>query len=62
MPVSLVFGLGFEHFCPWPQEGLSLASKFFCVLGLESCILDSTSDSHSWQAHFEPFFGVNRTF
>ena len=31
----------------WPQEGLSLAlaSKFFCVLGLglEPCVLDSTS-------------------
>ena len=22
--------------CPWPREGLSLALKFFCVLGLES--------------------------
>ena len=32
---------------PWPREGLSLASKFFCVLshglGLEPCVLDSTS-------------------
>ena len=31
---------------PWPQEGLflALALEFFCVLGLEPCILDSTSD------------------
>ena len=39
---SLVCVLG-----PWPREGLSLAfaSKFFCVLGLglEPCVLDSTS-------------------
>ena len=32
----------------WPREGLSLAlaSKFFCVLdlGLEPCVLDSTSE------------------
>ena len=48
--VSLVLGLGLEHSCPWPQEGLSserlsLASDFFCVLGvgLEPCVLDSTS-------------------
>ena len=39
-----------EHSCPWPREGLfserlSLASDFFCVLGLglEPCVLDSTS-------------------
>ena len=51
-------GLGplgsFEHSCPWPRECLSserlslaLASDFFCViglgLGLEPCVLDSTS-------------------
>ena len=39
---TCVFVLG-----PWPWEGLSLAlaSKFFCVLGLglEPCVLDSTS-------------------
>ena len=45
----------FENTCvcvlgpwPWPREGLSLAlaSKFFCILGLglEPCVLDSTSD------------------
>ena len=50
--MSLVLGLG--HSCPWPREGLSseglslalaLASDFFCVLGLglEPCVLDSTS-------------------
>ena len=43
---DLFFG---EHLrlCPWPWEGLSLASKFFCVLGLglEPCVLDSTSDN-----------------
>ena len=44
--VSLVL----EHFCPWPREGLSserlsLASDFFCVLGLglEPSVLNSTS-------------------
>ena len=33
---------------PWPREGLSWASKFFCVLGLglEPCVLDSTSDCY----------------
>ena len=42
-------GLGLEHSCPWPQEGLSsvglsLASVFFfCDLGLEPFVLDSTS-------------------
>ena len=47
--------LGLEHSCPWPRECLSserlslaLASDFFCVLGLglglEPCVLDSTSD------------------
>ena len=52
--VSLVLGLGLEHSCPWPWECLSserlslaLASDFFCVLGfglgLEPCVLDSTS-------------------
>ena len=52
MPVSLVLGLGLERSCPWPREVLSskrlslaLASDFFCVLGLglEPCVLDSTS-------------------
>ena len=48
--VSLVIGLGFEHSCPWlreclSSERLSLASDVFCVLGLglEPCVLDSTS-------------------
>ena len=52
--VSLVLGLGLglEHSCPWPREGLSskglslaLASDFFCILGvgLEPCVLDFTS-------------------
>ena len=46
--VSLILGL--EHSCPWPRECLSserlflvLASDFFCVLGLEPCVFDSTS-------------------
>ena len=46
--MSLVLGL--EHSCPWPREclsseRLSLALDFFCVLGLglEPCVLDSTS-------------------
>ena len=49
--VSLVLGL--EHFCHWPREGLpsvglSLALDYFCVLGLglEPCVLDSTSTHH----------------
>ena len=49
LPVFLVFSLGLKHSCPWPQEGLfseelflALASNFFCVLGLEPCVLDST--------------------
>ena len=54
--MTLVLGLGLEHSCPWPRECLSserlslalaLASDFFCVLGLglglEPCVLDSTS-------------------
>ena len=51
--VSLILGLGLEHSCPWPREclspeRLSLASDFFCVLGLglEPCVLDSTSGSY----------------
>ena len=45
-PVFLV--LGPEHSCLWPREGsssegLSLAAEFFCVLGLQPCVLDSTS-------------------
>ena len=50
--VSLVLGL--KHSCPWPREclsleRLSLASDFFCVLGLglEPSVLDSTSGLHS---------------
>ena len=49
--VSLVLGLGLEHSCLWPGEGLSserlfLASGYFCVLGLglEPCVLASTSE------------------
>ena len=36
---------------PWAREDLSLASEFFCVLGLglEPCVLDSTS-VHSFPA------------
>ena len=52
--VSLILGLGLEHSCPWPREvlsseRLSLASDFFCVLGLglEPCVLYSTSDKHT---------------
>ena len=60
--VSLVLGLGLEHSCPWPRECLSserlslalaLASDFFCVfgLGLEPCVLDSTSVMHKLLSH-----------
>ena len=53
--VSLVLDLGLEPSCPWPRECLSserlslaLASDFFCVLGLglEPCVLDSTSGNY----------------
>ena len=51
--VSLVLGLGLEHSC-WSRECLSserlslaLASDFFCVLGLEPCVLNSTSGGNS---------------
>ena len=63
--VSLVLGLGLEHSCPWPRECLSserlslalaLASDFFCVLGLglglEPCVLDSTSANYSVELWF----------
>ena len=40
---------------PWPREGLSLALKFFCVLGLglEPCVLDSTSVNYSTVLNFK---------
>ena len=50
---SLVLGLGLEHSCPWPREGvfsqdlfLALAVDFVSVigLGLKPCVLDSTCD------------------
>ena len=52
---DLFFFFG-EHLCPWPREclsseRLSLASGFFCVRGLEPCVLDSTSamfDRNLW--------------
>ena len=51
--VSVVLDLGLEHFCCCPREGLSsegmsLASKFVCVLdlGLEPWVLDSTFENH----------------
>ena len=72
--VSLVLGL--ELSCPWPRECLSserlalalaLASDFFCVLGLglEPCVLDSTSGrlhtSHSFKIAPPPFFQILAT-
>ena len=54
------FVLGLEHFCSLPREGLSserlsltlaLASDFFCVLGLEPCVLDSTSDDLTYKKY-----------
>ena len=46
--MSLVLGLGLEHFCPWPREGLSserlslaLASDFFVSLALASILVSS---------------------
>ena len=53
---ACVLSLGLEHSCPWPREGLSseglflaLASDFLCVvgLGLESCVVDSTSANNT---------------
>ena len=47
--VSLVLGLGLEHSCPWPREGLSserlsltLTSDFFVSSALASSIVFST--------------------
>ena len=39
--LALGLGLGLERVCPWPWPRI-----FFCVLGLglEPCVLDSTSD------------------
>ena len=60
-----VLGLGLEHSCPWPREvlsskRLSFASDFFCVLGLEPCVLDFTPDNlkaacfkNNTKCHFE---------
>ena len=58
--MSLVLGL--EHSCPRPREGqsseglsLALAPDFFCVLGLEPCVLDSTSgrNAHTIENAFD---------
>ena len=67
MPVSLVLGLGLEHSCPWPREGLSseglsLASDFFCVLGLEPCVLDSTSAKKADQIFFSTRTALDSSF
>ena len=61
--VFLVLGLGLEHSCPWPREGLfserlSLASDFFCVLGLEPCVLDSTSGRHCIITSYTTFIAI----
>ena len=52
--MSLVLALDLEHSCPWPREGRSskrlslvLGLGFFYVLGLEPCVLDSTSYLYS---------------
>ena len=61
-------GLGLEHSCPWPRECLSserlslaLASDFFCVLGLglEPCVLDSTSDHYYVVDKIALLFGIS---
>ena len=66
--VSLVFGLGLEHSCPWPRECLSserlylaLASDFFCVLGHGPCVLDSTSGSYYLFAYDTPHLTGRRS-
>ena len=67
--VSLVLGLGLEHCCPWPPEGLSSerlslawATDFFCVLGLglEPCVLDSTSESDTKLSKFREVINIRR--
>ena len=45
---SRILVLGLEHSCPWSRKGLSSRSRslvldFFCVVGLEGCVLDSAS-------------------
>ena len=47
--MSLVLGLGLEHSCPWPREGLSserlslaLPRIFFVSLALASSLVSST--------------------
>ena len=61
-----VHGFGHEHSCPWPRKGLSseglslsLASDFFCVLGLEPCVLDSTSANMLLHENYCTDFFVN---
>ena len=55
-PVSLVFGLGLEHSCPWFREGLSseglflalaLVSDFFVSLAVASTLVSSTAPQSS---------------
>ena len=69
--MSLVLGLGLERSCPWPREVLSskrlslalaLASDFFRVLGLglglEPCVLDSTSGYGPTNNIYSDYFDV----
>ena len=66
--MSLVLDLGLDHSCPWPQEGISSKSQFFALasnffrvfgLGLEGCVLDSSSvmnDRHMLMVIFKKAF------
>ena len=62
---ACVLGLGHEHSCPWPREclsseRLSLTSDFFGVLGLglEPCVLDSTSAIHMYQNNYTQYIVI----
>ena len=57
----------FDHFCPWPREGLSSKSRsltsfffFFWVLGLERCVFDSTSVSDQHDVYFGGLLTTNK--
>ena len=55
--MSVVVGLGLEHSCPWPREGLSseglsLVSDFFCIFA--SRLVYSTPPLHN-TFHFNAF-------
>ena len=42
LPPFQIPGYASEHFCPWPREGLSLASNIFVFFALASSLMSST--------------------